>query len=111
MRSRTCGSRRCWAESPRWVTSVRRDGGGPARAGGSVVRGHRGVGAAMLNAKKLAQYRFEVGRALRTAHHLTTGDVEGDTSLAVRDLAKAVVALAQAIDDLLEVEERQLEGV
>ena len=63
----------------------------------------------MLDAKKLAGYRFEVGRALRMAHHLTNGDAP-DTGQAVRDLAKAIVSLAMAMDDLLAVQERELEA-
>ena len=58
-------------------------------------------------AKRLAMHRFEVGRALRTAHHLTAGDM-GDTQQAIRDLARTVAALAQAIDDLLARQEESL---
>ena len=58
-------------------------------------------------AKRLAMHRFEVGRALRTAHQLTAGDIS-DTQQAIRDLARTVAALAQAIDDLLERQEEEL---
>lgn len=58
-------------------------------------------------AKRLAMHRFEVGRALRTAHQLSAGDLS-DTQQAVRDLARTVAALAQAIDDLLERQEQEL---
>jgi hypothetical protein len=58
-------------------------------------------------AKRLAMNRFEVGRALRTAHHLAAGDM-GDTQQAVRELARIVTALAQALDSLLERQEQEL---
>ena len=58
-------------------------------------------------AKRLAMHRFEVGRALRMAHQLAAGDM-GDTQQAVRDLARTIAALAQALDDLLERQELEL---
>lgn len=58
-------------------------------------------------AKRLAMHRFEVGRALRTAHHLSHGDL-ADTQQAIRDLARTMAALAQALDDLLEQQQQEL---
>jgi hypothetical protein len=58
-------------------------------------------------AKRLAMHRFEVGRALRTAHQLTAGDM-GDTQQAIRDLARTIGALAQAVEDLLERQEEEI---
>jgi hypothetical protein len=58
--------------------------------------------------KRLSMHRFEVARAVRTAHEIAVGDISGDTQQAVRDLAHVVAALAQAIDELLERQEHEL---
>jgi hypothetical protein len=58
-------------------------------------------------AKRLAMLRFEAGRAIRTAHQVAAGDI-GDTQQAVRDLARCVAALAQAVEDLLDRQEQDV---
>lgn len=60
-----------------------------------------------MDEKRIAKLRFEAGRALRMAHHLSAGEMS-DTHQAVRDLAKAVTSLAQAVDELLARQEETL---
>ena len=55
----------------------------------------------MSDGRRLAMDRFEVGRALRQAQHVSIGEIS-DTSEAIRELARAIAALAQAVEALLE---------
>lgn len=55
----------------------------------------------MSDARRIAMDRFEVGRALRQAQHVSIGEIT-DTSEAIRELARAIAALAQAVEALLE---------
>jgi hypothetical protein len=57
-----------------------------------------------MDQKKLMAHRFEVSRALRAAHHLTKDEML-DPGQAIHDLAAAVVAIATAIDRMLEAYE------
>jgi hypothetical protein len=55
----------------------------------------------MSDGRQAAMHRYEVGRALRSAQHISVGEIS-DTNEAIRELARAVAALAQAVEDILE---------
>jgi hypothetical protein len=60
----------------------------------------------MSDARKAAMHRYDVGRALRSAQSVSVGELS-DTNEAIRELARAVVSLAQAVEDILEMQERE----
>ncbi len=62
------------------------------------------VGVRMSDSKRTATNRFAVGRALRSAQQVSIGELS-DPSEAIRELARAVAALAQAVEDLLDAQE------
>ena len=55
----------------------------------------------MSDGRRVAMDRFAVGRALRQAQHISVGEIS-DTGEAIRELARAIAALAQAVEDLLD---------
>jgi hypothetical protein len=64
----------------------------------------------MTDARRAAMHRYEVERALRTAQHIAVGEID-DPHEAIRQLSRAVAALAQAIEDVLVEHERDVSPV